>query len=228
MSEKRAHIYVNPYLRAFFTIAVILGGVWVVRQYVIGSYRISTDSMEKAVREGDYVLVNRLQTDDNPGRGRVVLFYSPLLKDSIHPPLLISRCIALPGDTIEKIDSLYKINGKLVSLPTEVSTAKNYTLVVPRKDWPYRLDSTALLACKEAILREAGGKAVFRNGKLFLDGRESSFFFFKNNYYWFISDNPKESVDSRHLGFIPRNHVIGSVWFCWFSHSKEQFFKSIR
>ena len=59
-----------------------------------------------------------------------------------------------------------------------------YELVVPQKGRAYRLNAAALTACREAIRAEAGDKAVFRDGKLFLDGRETDFFFFNQDYYW--------------------------------------------
>lgn len=105
--------------------------------------------------------------------------------------------------------------------------AAPYKLVVPRKGRAYRLDEAALTACKEAILAEAGEKAAFRDGKLYLDGRETTFFFFEQDYYWMLSDNVNESVDSRHLGFIPRDRIIGNAWFCWFSRDKQRIFKPV-
>lgn len=102
-----------------------------------------------------------------------------------------------------------------------------YTLVVPRKDRAYRLDAAALVACKEVILSEVGVGAVFRDGKLFIDGKETRFFFFPQDYYWMLSDHVDEAVDSRHLGFIPRDRVVGNVIFCWFSHEKQHRFKPV-
>ncbi len=102
-----------------------------------------------------------------------------------------------------------------------------YTLVVPCKDRAYRLDSTSLTACKEVIRAEMGADAQFRDGKLFLDGKETSFFFFSQDYYWMLSDHADEAVDSRHLGFIPRDHVVGNVIFCWFSRKKQHCFKPV-
>ena len=102
-----------------------------------------------------------------------------------------------------------------------------YELVVPQKGRAYRLNAAALTACREAIRAEAGDKAVFRDGKLFLDGRETDFFFFNQDYYWMLSDNANEAVDSRHLGFIPRNHIIGNAWFCWYSKDRQRIFKPV-
>ena len=45
-------------------------------------------------------------------------------------------------------------------------------MIVPRKGYAYRLDNNALTTCKEAILTQAGEKAVFRDGKLYLNNVE--------------------------------------------------------
>lgn len=282
---KRSLISVTKWLA---TVMLLVGGVMAVRYFCMESFHVSTDSMEVALHKGDYILVNKLPMKDNPGRNRVVLFTSPLLKDTLSSPLFLSRCIGMPGDTIRVGNEGYKVNGKLIphsprslnryivtqaaqeellgiqkrlnipvrdlkeeeyglslsltsfeeyQLREELSDdanvrfikdkAESYELIVPRKGRAYRLDASALTACREAILAEAGDKAVFRDGKLFLDGREASFFFFKQDYYWMLSDNINEAVDSRHLGFIPRDHVIGNAWFCWYSKERQRIFKSV-
>lgn len=282
---KRSLISVTKWLA---TVMLLVGGVMAVRYFCMESFHVSTDSMEVALHKGDYILVNKLPMKDNPGRNRVVLFTSPLLKDTLSSPLFLSRCIGMPGDTIRVGNEGYKVNGKLIphsprslnryivtqaaqeellgvqkrlnipvrdlkeeeyglslsltsfeeyQLREELSDdanvrfikdqAESYELIVPRKGRAYRLDASALTACREAILAEAGNKAVFRDGKLFLDGREASFFFFKQDYYWMLSDNINEAVDSRHLGFIPRDHVIGNAWFCWYSKERQRIFKSV-
>lgn len=274
--------------RWLVTIALLVGGVMAIRYFCVESFRVSTDSMEVALHKGDYILVNKLPLKDNPGRNKVVLFTSPLLKDSLSEPLFLSRCIGMPGDTIRISDEGYRVNGKLIphsprSLNTYMvtQTAKDevlaaqkklniplrnmreesfglsfsltsfeeyqlreelsedanirflknpkdsYELIVPQKDRPYRLDAAALTACREAIQAEAGDKAVFRDGKLYLDGREASFFFFSQDYYWMLSDNANEAVDSRHLGFVPQSHIIGNAWFCWYSKDRQRIFKLV-
>ncbi len=269
-------------------ISIIVGIVMLIRLFGVESYRISTDAMEEALHQGDYILVNKLPIKGNPGRNKVVLFTSPLLKDTLHQPLFLSRCIGMPGDTILVDNNGYKVNGVLIPhspralntylipkkygvdllkilrkrhIPTrnwkndpygfslsltsfeeyqireELPEADNryfirkqfppYRLIVPRKGFAYRLDDVALTACKEAISTQVGDKAVFRDGKLYLDGKETTFFFFDQDYYWMLSDNVNEAVDSRHLGFIPHDHIIGNACFCWFSHDKEHFFKPV-
>lgn len=279
---------IQSLLKWVATIVVAVGVVMAVRQYCLGSYRVSTEAMEEALHKGDYILVDKLPVAGNPGRNRVVLFTSPLQKDTVASPLFLGRCIGMPGDTIEISNDGYRINSvSLPPSPRALSTyfvAQNgaagflailqklaiplrdkvnepygfslsltsfeefqlreelgsegnsrflrsktgtYTLVVPRKGRAHRLDAAALIACKEAILTEAGPQAVIRDGKLYMDGRETSFFFFNQDYYWMLADNTNESVDSRHLGFVPRSHVIGNAWFCWYSLDTQHLFKPV-
>lgn len=281
---RKSRLYVSWVVTIVIAFLIVIP----VRRFCIESYRISTSAMEDALHQGDYILVNKLPFEGNPGRNKVVLFTSPLLKDTVSTPLLLSRCIGMPGDTILVSGDGYEVNGKLLphspralntcfitqksaadflkalqklSIPVrnwksetfgfsfsltsfeeyqlreELTEEMNihfirnqsapYKLVVPRKGRACRLDEAALVACKEAILAEAGEKAVFRDGKLYLDGRETAFFFFEQDYYWMLSDNVNESVDSRHLGFVPRDHIIGNAWLCWFSRDKQRIFKPV-
>ena len=185
--------------------ALASGIVMLIRLFCIESYRISTDSMEEALHKGDYILVNKIPGKNKPVRGKVVLFTSPLSRDSADAPLFISRCIGMPGDTIRVSMDGYTINGQ--KIPRS-----------PRSLCSYFITLSA---------RETDGKASFRDGKLYLDGRETNFFFFRQDYYWVLSDNTNEAVDSRHLGFIPADHIVGNAWLCWYSPDKQRIFKPV-
>ena len=268
--------------------ALMAGVVALVRRYGVESYRISTDAMREALREGDFILVNKAKGWGIPSRGGVTLFTSPLARDSADSPLFISRCIGMPGDTIRVSAKGYTVNGREIprspralggyfmplegkgalldalsrlriparelreeplgctlrlttfeefqlreELPEETARllrtgpTDEYTLIVPRKERAYPLDEAALTACKEIILRETDGKADIRDGKLYLDGRQTNFFFFKQDYYWMLSDNAEEAVDSRHLGFIPADLVVGQAWICWYSADRRRVLKPV-
>jgi signal peptidase I len=268
--------------------AAILVMVWLVRTFCIGSYRISTPSMENALFKGDYVLVNKFPRQARLKHNGIFLFTSPLRQDMDNAPLLVSRCIALPGDTIEVSDAGYTVNGVLYprspySLSTytfaselrtpllnilkeldipvrdleendsyatlsltsfeeyrirEELTARtnellsrkqtdNYKLVVPCEGVMYPLDEGFLTASREAIRMETNNGAEFRNHQLYLDNREVTSFSFGQDYYWLLSDNINAAVDSRHLGFIPADHIIGNAFFCWYSTDKKRSFKML-
>lgn len=270
-----------------FPLLFAVGLILAVRQWCVASFRISTPAMEEALHKGDFVLVNKWGRKE-PGRNRVVLFTSPLFRDSVHSPLFVSRCMGLPGDTIEVEAEGYILNGRKVPLApqslqtwwvdsrwkddclkalqklhillrewkqadggytlrlTPFETARvnqeiehenrklqlcgppvPYKVVLPKRGRAYRLDEYSLLFCRDAILRETGGQAKFRDGKLYLDGKETSFFFFRQDYYWLLSDNPEAAVDSRYLGIIPADHLTGNVWFCWFSQDRNRMFTRV-
>ncbi len=269
-------------------LALLSAGVWCVRKYAVASIHLSTRSMEGALQVGDFVLVNKIQWKNNLSRNDILLFSGPLQRDTLHEPLLISRCIALPGDTVLVGSNGYRINGKeyprsphalnryhiqkagkgaLLSVLSKleipireqedqdeeslftlssfeayqieeslpeifkpmfgICPTPDYQLIVPQKNRPYPLDSFSLIACQEAIRSEAGNRAKIIDGKFYLDGRPMTYFFFQEDYYWLLSDNVMEAVDSRHLGFISESHIIGKLFFCWYSSNSKRRFKRI-
>ena len=278
----------QSFLYGIGSLAIVVGFVYAVRYFVGESYQISTNAMAEALKAGDYIVVNKWPKASIERRGEVVLFRSPLRKDSLDRPLFLGRVLGVPGDTVVVKADGYTINGQEIphapqalsryfitidaketllrqmkqsgipvrelqeesfgctislttfeeyqlrsELPSSVSDhlvaeqTVPYGLIVPRKGRAYRLDATALICCREIIEQESEGKAQFKEGKLFLDGKECSFFIFQQDYFWILADNPQEGIDSRHLGLIPANQVIGHAWFCWYSKDKQRRFKWI-
>jgi len=103
--------------------------------------------------------------------------------------------------------------------------AMEYEFVIPSIGKAIDMTETALMVCREAIMNEAGKAANFRDGKLFIQGYERTYYSFKNNYYWILSENETEGIDSRHLGLIPKDHIIGNIWYCWYSKGRPCFKK---
>ena len=129
MTIQRFLIVLMKWLAAF---ALAAGIVMLIRLFCIESYRISTDSMEEALHKGDYILVNKIPGKNKPVRGKVVLFTSPLSRDSADAPLFISRCIGMPGDTIRVSMDGYTINGQ--KIPRSPRSLCSYFITLSAKE----------------------------------------------------------------------------------------------
>lgn len=275
----------RPVLFVLLLVGLLVG----VRVFVVESVHLSTDAMETTLHRGDFVLAHKFPFQIGTGRNGIFLYTSPLRQDSLAAPLLVGRCIGMPGDTIEVEADCYRINGQTYprspntlntyyvpreayeairsvmkplhiperdlswqtdgctfrltpfeeyqireELPAslreawQVRPVPTYQLIIPRKERAYRLDSLSLLACRDALLRETQGEAVFREGRMYLDGKQTDFFFFTEDYYWFLSDNVAEGIDSRHVGIVPASHIVGKLFFCWYSKDPNIRFKRIQ
>jgi len=89
-------------------IAVVVGGVWFMTEYVIINARIPTSSMEETIGVGDRIFGNRLAYRSNdPERYDIVIFKFP----DDESKLYIKRVIGLPGETVVIRSGKVYING---------------------------------------------------------------------------------------------------------------------
>lgn len=109
-----------------------------------------------------------------------------------------------------------------------VSSSK---IVIPSKGKTINLNGENILIYGQIIVQELGDAAKIENGQLLIDGIKQDTYTFGDDYYWMLSDNVQNSLDSGTLGFIPFKSIIGKARFIWYSSDaashQNRCFKSI-
>ena len=165
---------------------------------------IPSASMHPNLLEGDVVFVNRIAYDlkvpltdisvrhlGEPQRGDVVTFYSP--KDRTR---LIKRVAALPGDRVEIRGERLVINGK----PADYAVLGNAV---------EHIDSIGDLQALQ--LKEHNASASYSIQVLPQVNARRDFgpVTVPAGSYLMLGDNRNNSADSRYIGFVPRELLIG-------------------
>ena len=165
---------------------------------------IPSGSMRPTLLEGDVVLVDRLAYDvkvplsdtivfelGSPQRGDVITFTSPV--DGVR---LIKRLVAIPGDVLEMRDGVLHING---------SASEYINAMVIAEPMDHGVSTSAI----RAIERIAGKEHMVQFLPSVPAKRSFGPIVVPPENYFFLGDNRDNSADSRFIGFVPRNLLIG-------------------
>jgi signal peptidase I len=198
-----AHKIWREWLRPFVLVALIAAPF---KSAVADWNWVPTGSMKPSILEGELVLVNKLAYDlkvpfttmhlstwGNPIRGDVVVFYSP-----VGGTRLVKRVVGLPGDTVQLKDDILYLNG----------VRQQYSSTDPA---PFRYDIFEdanpvvaiehLAACDHYVLGLPGRLALRNFGPLIVPPDQ----------YFMMGDSRDNSADSRYIGAIRREKIVGRV-----------------
>lgn len=183
---------------------IFLVGLGLFRTAVADWNPIPSGSMRPTILEGDVVLVNRLAYDlkvpltdlslvqlGDPQRGDIVTFTSP-----VDGTRLIKRLVALPGDVVEMKNETLFINHQ----PAQYSDFSEVKEPVgPGLEIPATQVQETLAGSSRRVQVLSGVTAKRTFGPLVVPA----------DHYFMLGDNRDNSADSRYIGFVPRERLIG-------------------
>ena len=175
--------------------------------FVLQPYLIPSESMERTLLVGDFLLVNK-QVYAPPGSlSRYLLPYRDVARGDIvvfhHPqhPYLVKRVVGLPGDRLRINEGHATVNGVVLDEP--------YAAFEPvagnsfRDDFPARVYTDPQV--DPAWWKQM--QSLTRDGELVVPQGE----------YFVLGDNRNHSTDSRYWGFVSRQQIVARPLVIYFS-----------
>jgi signal peptidase I len=166
---------------------------------------VPTGSMKPTILEGDRIFVNKLAYGlkvpfttmhvarwSRPERGEIVVFFSP--KDGVR---LVKRVVGLPGDVVELNNDRVIINGEIAKYSALDPGVASSLPAVERPMHEFALEG--LNGQQHPVMVTPGVQAMRNFGPVTVPAGQ----------YLVLGDNRDNSADTRYIGFVPEDSIIG-------------------
>ncbi|MFN4365339.1 signal peptidase I [Chryseobacterium hispalense] len=90
-------------------------------------------------------------------------------------------------------------------------------LKIPKKGDVVTLNQETLPEYQWIISEYEHNSLENKNGKIFINGKETNQYTIQQDYYMMVGDNRDASLDARFFGFVPEENIVGKPMFTWMS-----------
>ena len=181
--------------------------------FVVQAFQIPSESMEKTLLIGDYLLVDKAHY----GHSRVwhwLLPYRPIRRQDIivfRYPVnpgqhFVKRVVAIPGDRVRLVDKHVYVNGVRQNDPYAYFRAAWHDSF--RDEFP----DGGLYGDKNSAAWFKEARQLTEDGELIVP----------QDSYFVLGDNRDDSYDSRYWGFVPRENIVGRPLMIYWSMDRPE------
>lgn len=90
-------------------------------------------------------------------------------------------------------------------------------LKIPKKGDVVAINAETLPEYQWIIKNYEHNSLENKNGKIFINGKETNQYTIQQDYYMMVGDNRDASLDARFFGFVPEENIVGKPMFTWMS-----------
>ena len=181
--------------------------------FVVQAFQIPSESMEKTLLIGDYLLVDKAHY----GHSRLwswLLPYRPIKRQDIvvfRYPVnprqhFVKRVVAIPGDRVRLVDKHVYVNG----------VRQNDSYAIFKSAWhdSFRdeFPDGGLYGDRNSARWFVQAKKLTEDGELIVP----------EDSYFVLGDNRDDSYDSRYWGFVPKENVVGRPLVIYWSMNRNE------
>ena len=217
MADKNTSLdwFKSNFLSLFYAILIAI----IIRTFFFQAFFIPSSSMEPTLLVGDRIfvskfsygyskhsfpfslpLINERVLFSEPERGDIIVFKTP---ENLRIDY-IKRLVGLPGDKIQMIDGILHIN----DIPIKRKKIRSETKLINNGQ------IRNVLVYEETLPNNISYE-TFDMGNTRADN--TSEIFIPEDSYFFMGDNRDNSKDSRFVGSVPKNNLVGKAQIIFFA-----------